>query len=170
MAGVGKSAIGKRVALALNWRFVDLDKLILETQGLSHHDYMKLHGEPALSALEEKLTLELDLQDTVYAPPGSMIYAPKAMAKIKRDSIVVYLESTPEIIRERLGDNLYKNGIIGLEEKGLPKLMAERAELYEQYADYTFVSGRQTREEMATTVIKGLQDAGIELTVVNALL
>jgi len=163
MAGVGKSAVGKVAAGILGWRFADLDKLILETQGITHHEYMKANGEKALSDLENRLTLELDLSDTVFAPPGSMVYAAVAMEKIKKDSIVVYLETTPDIIEKRLGDRLYKNGIIGLEEKGLTGVMAERIPLYQKYADYTFQSGNQTKEEMAQKVIDGLRTQGVKI-------
>lgn len=163
MAGAGKSAIGKIVAEILNWKFVDLDKLILETQGMTHHAYMKQNGEQALNALEEKLTLGLDLKDTVYAPPGSMVYSGRAMEKIRKDSAVVYLETTPDIIKKRLGDRLYQNGIIGLEEKGLAGVMAERTPLYQKYADYTFHSAEQSKEEMAKGIIDGLRAAGVEI-------
>lgn len=161
MAGCGKSAIGQRVAQALDWKFVDLDLLILEKQGISHHQYMRRHGEEALKNLEKQYALELNLEDTVFAPPGSLIYHPDVMEKMKEISHLVYLQALPEIIAEHLGDNLYKNGIIGLEEKGLAGVMAERAPLYEKYADYTFVSERQSREEMTTKVLAGLKAAGV---------
>lgn len=163
MAGSGKSKVGEIAARLLGWKFVDLDKQILQTQGMTHDDYMKKYGEQALSDLEQKLTLELDMQDVVFAPPGSMVYAEKAMEKIKQDTLVVYLKTIPEIIKKRLGQKLYHNGIIGLAEKGLSKLMAERAVLYEKYADYTFESGEQTKEEMAKIVLDGLQAAGVNI-------
>lgn len=163
MAGSGKSAVGAITAEILGWKFVDLDKLILQTQNMSHDDYMKINGEQALSDLEQRLTLDLDFKNTVFAPPGSMVYAMAAMEKIQQNSIVVYLRTTPDIIEKRLGDRLYKNGIIGLKEKGLPKLMAERAVFYEKYADYTFDTGEQSKEEMARKVIEGLKQAGVKL-------
>jgi len=164
MAGAGKSAVGKIMAELLGWQFWDLDKIILERQGISHHEYMNRNGEQALSRLEEQYALSLDLQDSIFAPPGSMVYSDAAMRKIKTDSAVVYLRVSPETIAKRLGDRLYKNGIIGLEEKGLPKLMAERAVLYEKYADYTFDSAEQTKQEMAEKVVAGLRAAGVSLT------
>lgn len=157
MAGAGKSAVGKILAGKLGWKCVDLDVLILETQGMSHHQYMKLHGEQALTDLENQLAMDLDFTNVVFAPPGSMIYSAKAMEKIKQESTIVYLEVTdPKFIEQRLGDNLYKNGIVGLEEKGLVGVMAERRPLYEKYADYTFRSGEQSKEEMAEIIIRGL--------------
>lgn len=162
MAGVGKSAVGKVMAEVLAWQFWDLDKVILERQGISHHEYMKRNGEQALSRLEEQYALSLDLQNSIFAPPGSMVYSKKAMQKIKTDTVVVYLQAEPETIAKRLGENLYKNGIIGLEEKGLAGVMAERTPLYEQYADFTLRSGNQTKEEMAQIVIAALREKGIK--------
>jgi shikimate kinase len=163
MAGVGKSAVGQIMAGVLDWQFWDLDKVILGRQGMSHHEYMKRNGEQALSLLEEQYALSLDLQNSVFAPPGSMVYSPKAMQKIKADSVVVYLEARPETIAERLGERLYKNGIIGLEKKGLTGVMAERIPLYEKYADFTIHSGNQTKEDMAKKIIAALQAQGIKL-------
>jgi len=163
MAGVGKSAVGKGFAELLNWKYIDLDKYILSKQGMTHHEYMQAHGERALGELENRYALEIDLMDTVFAPPGSMVYAKEAMGRIKRDSLVVYIKSTPEIIAERLGRRLYTNGIIGLEEKGLKGVMEERIPLYEKYADYTFVSGRQTKKEMAEKILNGLKKKGVKI-------
>lgn len=149
--------MGRIMAQMLDWKFVDLDKLILETQGITHHEYMKRNGEEALKALEDKLTSELDFENTVFSPPGSVIYwSPENLEKLKENSTVVYLEADPETIEKRLGDRLYKNGIIGLEEKGLKGLMAERTPLYEKLAEYTFHSGEQSKDEMAERIIKKL--------------
>jgi shikimate kinase len=147
MAGSGKSATGEIIAKLLNLRYVDLDKLIFETENITHHEYMEKNGEEALSLLENKLTLGLNFKNLVFAPPGSIIYSPSAMEKIKKDSTVVYLKTDPETIEKRLGDKLYKNGILGLKEKGLKKLMEERAVYYEKYADFTFNSKKQTKQK-----------------------
>ena len=163
MAGVGKSTVGKIMAEVLGWQFWDLDKVILERQGISHHKYMKRNGGQALSQLEEQYALSLNLQNSIFSPPGSMVYSEKAMQKIKADSVVVYLQAQAETITKRLGKNLYKNGIIGLEEKGLAGVMAERTPLYEKYADLTLHSGDQTKEDMAQIVIAALKAQGIQL-------
>lgn len=158
MAGAGKSGVGRILAQMLGWRFVDLDKLILEKQGITHHEYMKRNGEEALKELEERLTMGLDLHAKVFAPPGSVIYWNQEIwSKLKKDTVVVYLETDPATIEKRLGERLYQNGIIGLEEKGLKGLMAERVPLYEKYADRTFKSTDQSKDEMAKIILDGLK-------------
>ena len=163
MAGAGKSAVGKILAEKIAWKFIDLDKYILEKQGITHHEYMKRNGEQALSDLENNYALDLDLDDTIFAPPGSMVYAKAAMDRLKKDTVVVYLRTTPDIIEKRMGDRLYKNGIIGLDEKGLARVMAERIPMYEKYADFCFDSGKQSKQEMAEIVLKGLRGKVLEI-------
>jgi len=68
MAGAGKSAVGRSMAELLGWQFWDLDKIILERQGISHHEYMKRNGEQALSRLEEQYAMSLDLQKCHFCP------------------------------------------------------------------------------------------------------
>lgn len=163
MAGAGKSAVGRILAEMVNWKFIDLDKYILEKQGITHHEYMKKFGEQALSNLENEYALGLNLDNTIFAPPGSMAYSKPAMHRLKQDTVIVYLRTTPEIIEKRMGDRLYKNGIIGLKEKGLAGLMDERIPLYEKYADYSFDSGDQSKQNMAEIVLRGLRREGVKI-------
>lgn len=159
MAGSGKSAIGEILAKMLNWQFVDLDKLILEKNGITHHQIMEKNGAEELTRLENEYTLDLDFANLIFSPPGSIIYSPSAMEKITKNSIIVYLQTDPAIVEKRLGERLYQNGIVGLKEKGLKKLMEERAVLYQKYADFTFHSNEQTKQEMVEIVLSGLKKA-----------
>ncbi len=163
MAGSGKSTVGRIIAEKLGWRFVDLDLLIREKEGAHHDHVMHLLGEEEFKRREEKYALELDLSDTVFAPPGSLVYSPRAMEKANAETVVVYLRTEPETIEARLGERLYKNGIVGLKEKGLKALMEERAPLYQRYANHTFRSADQAAEEMADIILSHLTARG-ELT------
>lgn len=136
MPGAGKTTVGKILAEKMNCRFVDLDSLIFEKSGISHHELMKQKGEGELKALEEKYALEIDFNDIVFSPPGSMVFSEKVMEKAKNESVVIYLKVSKDGIEKRLGENLYKDGIIGLETKGLAGVISERVPLYEKYNDF----------------------------------
>ena len=149
MPSSGKSATGKLLTQRLNSKYVDLDILIMEKEGIHHHQILKERGEKALEDLEQKYTLELDFENLIFAPPGSIIFSELAMEKVKKDSFVIYLGVSEEEIKRRLGDNLYKDGIIGLETKGLSKIISERKPLYEKYADlYIDTNGLNVKEVM----------------------
>lgn len=165
MPGAGKSAIGKRVAKKINWNFVDLDVLILETQGMHHHEIMTTRGEQTLMDIEQELTLELNLEKTIFSPGGSIVYSKKAMDKLKRDTRVIYLAVPLEQIKKHLGENINRNGIIGLKDKGIEGLFAERVPLYEAFADLTIeCAGENLQEkvEKVFLVIKKLMQAQSE--------
>ena len=52
MMGVGKSSVGRRVALRLGRQFVDTDKLVEEEAGCTVAEIFASEGEPAFRALE----------------------------------------------------------------------------------------------------------------------
>lgn len=147
MPSSGKSATGKTLKDKLKCKYVDLDILIFEKEGISHHRILKERGEDALKKLEEKYTLELNFENLIFAPPGSIIFSEPAMEKIKKESLVIHLGVSAEEIKRRLGENLYKDGIIGLETKGLNQIISERLPLYEKYADlYIDTNGLKVKE------------------------
>lgn len=135
MPGSGKSTIGRLLAQQLMARFIDLDALICEKEKKSHSQIMKENGEKELLKLEEIYTLGLDFASLVFSPGGSIIYSPKAMEKIKKESKVVYLEVPLKEIKKRLGREAKNRGIVGLAEKGIDGLFLERTPLYRNCAD-----------------------------------
>jgi shikimate kinase len=162
MPSSGKSATGKALKNKLKCKYVDLDVLILEKEGISHHQILKERGEDILKELEEKYTLELNFENLIFAPGGSIIFSPKVMEKIKKESIVIYLGVSEEEIKRRLGKNLYKDGIIGLETKGLKRIISERLPLYEKYADlYIDTNGLKVEEVAKIVFEKILKNATI---------
>lgn len=161
MPSSGKSATGRVLAPKVGCKYVDLDILIREKEGKHHHEILKERGEKVLEALEEKYTLELDFEDLIFAPPGSIIFSEKAMKKIKENSFVIHLGVSEEEIKRRLGDGLYKDGIIGLEEKGLGNIILERMPLYKQYADLYLDTTGLKREEVVTEILKKIESVVI---------
>lgn len=158
MPSSGKSITGKMLAKKLNSKYVDLDILILEKERMHHHQILKERGENALKKLEDKYTNELDFENLIFAPPGSIIFSPVAMDKIKKESLVIHLGVGEEEIKRRLGDNLYKDGIIGLETKGLAKIIAERLPLYQKYADLYIDTNNLEKKEVIEEVLKKIKN------------
>ena len=154
LPGSGKSTVGKILAEKIKHRYIDLDILIEEKEGMYHHEIMKQKGEAELKRLEEKHALELDFHELIFSPPGSMVYSHNVMERLKNDSLVIYLMATAADIRERLGEHLYTDGIIGLETKGLEGVVNERLPLYEKYADHHIATSGLTPEEVLVEVLK----------------
>jgi shikimate kinase len=161
MPSAGKSVTGRMLAQKLDCKYIDLDILILEKEGISHQQILQEKGGEELEKLEEKYALELDFEDLIFAPGGSMIFSPRAMEKIKQETFVIHLGVGEEEIKRRLGKNLYTNGIVGLEEKGLQNIILERTPLYEKYADLYLDTNNLSREEVVEQVLQKLKNTVI---------
>jgi shikimate kinase len=153
MPGAGKSTIGKMLAKRTGFKFVDLDVLIKEKTGRSHADILENDGEDRLLELENKYTLELDLAQTIFSPGGSIVYSKPAMEKLKNETKITYLELSLSEIKKRLGKNLKTRGIIGLKQKGLEGLFAERTPLYKESAHRTINCSGLSDEEIARALL-----------------
>ena len=137
MAGVGKSVIGKELAKALLYTFIDIDEIIEKKFNLKLQEIIDQWGEERFLEIEEQTILKLGkLDHSVISPGGSVIYSEEAMKFLKNNSVVVFLNAPLENIEKRIPDQLTR-GIIGLKTKNLKRLFNERLSLYKKYADQT---------------------------------
>ncbi len=154
LPGSGKSTIGKLLAEKIKHRYVDLDILLLEKEGINHHEILKQRGEIEFKRLEEKHALELNFHELIFSPGGSMVYSATVMEKLKKESLIIYLVATAEDIKQRLGDHLYTDGVVGLETKGLAGVVSERLPLYEKYADHHIITTGLSPETILEEILK----------------
>lgn len=157
MPGAGKSTVGVVLAKVAGHKFVDSDLVIQETTGELLHELITEHGMEGFLEIENKINAELDVNKSIIATGGSVIYGEEAMKHLKEIGLVVYLKLTLESIADRLGD-LKERGVALKEGWGLKELYEERVPLYEKYADVIVdcenKSIRQITEEIADTYKK----------------
>jgi shikimate kinase len=137
MSGVGKTRIGSLLSAQLGYRFIDIDRIIENNNSKTLQQLIDDSGTKKFLELEEKAILSItDTDNIVISPGGSAIYSEKAMNFLKSISTVVFLDATLDEIKRRTAD-FSDRGIVGLKEKGLETLFAERLPLYRKYADIT---------------------------------
>lgn len=134
MPGAGKSTVGVVVAKMLCKSFVDTDILIQQTAGARLFEIINEKGNDGFLALEGEVISSLDARHTVIATGGSAVLSSSAMEHLKSISTVVYLRIPVESLAERLGDLKCRGVVLGSGQT-LDDLYAERAPLYEKYAD-----------------------------------
>jgi len=111
--GVGKSAIGKRLAKSLNIAFADTDDLIVASQGQSINDIFLQHGELHFRALESDLLTELDYtKSQLIATGGGLPMSGTNMEFMKEKGLVVFLYDHIEAIAVRLYEGRHKRPAI----------------------------------------------------------
>ena len=136
MSGSGKSLIGRNLAMKLNYNFIDVDDIIEQKTRMNLQDFIDKFGDEEFLKFEEKTILDLNVQNCVIAPGGSIIYSQKAINHLKRNSIIIFLDISLEVLKSRIKD-VDKRGIVYLKRKSYEELFNERLPLYKKYSDIT---------------------------------
>lgn len=136
MPGVGKSTVGVVLAKRLGFHFLDSDLCIQEQEHKLLHEIIEKEGTDGFLQVENRVNASLVVRESVIATGGSAVYGTEAMAHLKKDGIVVYLQLSCEEIEKRLGD-LAQRGVVLKDGQTLYDLYRERVPLYEKYADIT---------------------------------
>lgn len=140
MPAAGKSTVGVLLAKRLGYSFVDVDILIQQKEKRLLKQIIAEDGQEGFMAIENRVNAEIDVDQSIIAPGGSVIYGKEAMEHLKEISTVVYLKLSYEEVEHRLG-NLVDRGVVLKDGMTLRDLYDERIPYYEKYADITIEEG-----------------------------
>lgn len=152
MAGVGKSTVGRQLSSALKYRFIDLDIYIEEKYTQTLQNIIEDEGETAFLQKEKQCMYEIELNRTVVAPGGSIIYHPDLMEYLGGQSTLVFLDDSIRNISKRVADQSGR-GIVGLKDKTLRQIFDERIERYTKYADIIIDCRNKLPEQVTQEII-----------------
>lgn len=153
MPGSGKSTCGVVAAKMLLKNFFDTDLLIQNIEGLSLQNIINEKGNDYFEKAEEKAILSLDIQGSVIATGGSVIYSEKAMKHLKSLGKIIYLHLDYEHMCSRIS-NLSTRGVVMKNGESLRDMYNERLPLYEKWADYTVECNHNSVEQTALEIEK----------------
>lgn len=136
MPSCGKSTLGVLLAKKLGYRFIDSDLLIQEREGRLLHEIISEQGNEGFIQIENEVNSSITDEKAVIATGGSVIYGDEAMKNLKSLGKVVYLKIPYDEMCRRLGDFSHR-GVVMRHGNTLEEMYAERAPLYEKYADLT---------------------------------
>ena len=134
MPGVGKSTVGVILAKVLGYQFVDSDLVIQKEEGKLLKEIIAEVGPEGFIEVENRINASLDVENSVVATGGSVVYGEEAMEHLKAIGTVVYLSLPYEEIDRRLSD-IKGSGVVLRDGQTLKDLYEERTVLYEKYAD-----------------------------------
>ena len=102
MPGVGKSTLGVVLAKILGYQFLDSDLLIQKQEKRKLSCIIEEDGIEGFKKIENRVNASIEVQDTVIATGGSVVYCDEAMRHLKAVGKVVYLKLSYQAIRKRL--------------------------------------------------------------------
>ena len=148
MPSCGKSTLGVLLARELGYHFIDSDILIQEREGKLLHEIISEKGIDGFMDVEDRINCTITDKKAIIATGGSVIYCERAMEHLSKLGKVVYLKIPFEEMKRRLGDYSHR-GVIMRHGNALEDMYAERAVLYEKYADITVdVYGQELAESL----------------------
>ncbi len=157
MPGSGKSTCGVVAAKMLLKNFFDTDLLIQNIEGISLQNIIDTKGNDYFEQAEERAILELDIQGTVIATGGSVIYSDKAMQHLKKLGKIIYLHIDYESMCQRLG-NLSTRGVVMKNGETLLDMYNERLPLYDRWADVTIDCNNSGVEQTALNIAEAAKN------------
>ncbi len=171
-SGTGKSVVGKLVASALGWRYVDTDEEIVNRAGKPIADIFSKEGEGHFRELELRMLKEVcQRKNQVVSTGGGMVVSELNRELMKSNGMVICLEATPETIYKRLVNEMENeqepvvrpllSGPDPMEH--IRSLKAQRQDIYGD-CHWTIRTDYLTETEVCSEVIRGWQVVGSRLS------
>jgi shikimate kinase len=154
----GKSSVGKQLAAALHWEFLDMDALIESEAGTSISEIFSSRGEAAFRAKEARMVERLaERTGCVVATGGGVIVEPENLKIMKRCGVVITLAADIPTILERSGKTDTRPLLQATDRlERIRTLMEQRAPFYAQ-ADIVLDTSSLSIDEVVTILVNRLQ-------------
>ena len=156
MPGSGKSTIGVILAKRTSRDFVDTDVVIQSHEHRSLQDIVDKDGYLVLRDVEEKWVTSLNLENTVIATGGSVVYSEKSMAHLAANGSIIFLDVSLGRLKKRIAD-YDQRGIARRPDQSFEELFEERGLLYRRYADITIACDDINQDEICTAILAALE-------------
>jgi shikimate kinase len=160
--GVGKSALGRKAAQALRYRFIDTDQVIEQKTGQKIPEIFEASGEAAFREMERAF-IERGHPDQgcVVACGGGLVVPPGMSDLLKSKGVVICLFASAESIIERTSRNKNRP-LLNVEnpEARVRALLAEREPVYMD-AGICISSEGRSMKEVVRNMVRSYRSAAI---------
>ena len=134
----GKTSVGRMLAEAMAWTFVDMDQELVSEAGIPIEEIVDSQGWKYFREQESKLLQRLSqIAEQVISTGGGVVTVPENIATMRDSGKVVWLHASPDTIAARMEADrdtagqrppLYGNdSVVEIEE-----VLAERLPLYDE--------------------------------------
>jgi len=171
LRGAGKTTVGRKLARIMRIPFLELDRRVEETAGLTLEEIFALHGEGYYRRLElETLARVLEGGGSfVLATGGGLVTSPEAYDLLRRRTLTVWLRATPADHWNRVVQQGDRRPMAEHPQAmaELRRMLASREALYAQ-AEYTVDTSRRSVAAVVAAIRglarKGHREGHLQLT------
>lgn len=162
LSGSGKTTIGKLLEKYLSgMKFVDTDEIIVKRENKSINEIFTESGEQKFREIERIVVENVsDENNLIISTGGGVVLNKENILNLKKNGVVFYLKTSPEVISERLKNDdtrpLLK--VDDVKEK-LYKMLETREKFY-QTADFSVKTDGLSPEEVIELIVKEYKNAG----------
>jgi shikimate kinase len=153
MMGSGKSTVGRALADALRWPFLDNDALVAEMTGRPGPEIFATDGELELHRAERAAFAEALARPApaVITAAGSVVDDPWLRSVLPTAGWVVWLDAEPETLAERIGGGDGRRSDAP-DQAWLTTLLLSRAPLWTAVADQIVEVDEATVDEVVDAI------------------
>lgn len=155
--GTGKSSIGKQIARILGLAHIDVDSTIETLYGEPIHQIFAGKGEEEFRNYEEQIIHQIPLTPAVVSTGGGAVIRHKNIRTLRRNSIIILLTSTEEMIEKRIAGTS-RPSLTGLSLKDeIHTILEERMSSYQSAADFVYDTTGKTPSEAAGEILSKIR-------------
>jgi len=157
MMGAGKSAVGRPLAEALGYRFIDADVTIEQVAGRPIAEIFASDGESGFRELETAVLGQIaSWHSLVVATGGGVVTRPQNWGHLHQ-GVVIWLDAPEELLLARLAADPTRRPLLDSADPAarLRELLAQRRPLYAQ-ADLRVGQGEESAAQVAAGVLAAL--------------
>ncbi len=158
----GKTCVGKSLAQALGWSFIDADLELVDKHGMTISEIVSKEGWSSFREKEKAIVKRLSILDKhVVATGGGVILDIENVEQMKKSGTIIWLKATPETIKERiLQDRNTEELRPSLTSKGLveeiEETLLDRKPLYESAMDFSVDTDSRSIDDICDMIIEKL--------------
>ena len=117
-------------------------------------DIKKKNGYMYIRKIEEEIIMSLSNSQKIISTGGSAVYSNKAMDYLSSISKIIFINTSLEIIKERIGINP-ERGLASPSEESIDNIFMERLPLYRKWSEIE-INGNQTISDVAEELLNKL--------------
>ena len=115
--GTGKTEVSREFAGRFGMRYLSIDKMIEEREGMSIRDIFKEKGEEYFREVEKNIIKEISNMDgLVIDAGGGVVLDSENMENLNNSGVVICLKARPEVILDRM-ENKTDRPLLNVEDK-----------------------------------------------------